>query len=436
MTGSGPGRDTKPVVPQRYPALGDILGEHRRSMPQRTALVCGQHRNSWAETDDRVHRVAAAMANAGVGRGDRVLWLGQNSHRLLETLFAAARLGAILCPAGWRLGADDIAFLVDDVEPSLVLYQDATIRTARSGSGFAGTWIRVDGPDSEYEQWLASAGQPCHLPEVSAAEPVLLIYPPEPAGKPNGVLLSHRAWVAQNLVTAWVQGTGADDVFLCAEPLSHLETLRQVLSTVQLGGCTVIAPPDDPELLCRLIDQERCTQAVLDSPTIAALTKVNHSRQYDLSRLRAMPGPPDWNAMVTVDVRPLRAGYAQTELAGPVMFTETARPGVGSAGRVSAIAVIDVVDPDGNPVPVGQVGELTVRGPMVMNGYHRRPEINAHRLRDNWYHTGDLARREQDGTHTIVGPMARIAAGAAGIRQPAAPTHEQSGNDAWAATTR
>jgi acyl-CoA synthetase (AMP-forming)/AMP-acid ligase II len=401
--------------PQRHPTLSDILTEHRRSMPQRTALVCGTYRGTWAQTDERVSRAAAAMAGAGVGAGDRVLWLGQNCHRLLEALLACARLGAVLCPANWRLSAEELAFVFDDVEPSLVLWQVAEIggkvRALRSARPrYRCPWVQVDGADgsAEYERWLAPAGPAPQWPDVDAAEPVVMIYTAAHEGRPNGALLSHRAWVLQNLVTAWVQGTGADDVFLCSGPLFHVGTLRHALSTLQLGGCNVVARRVDAGLLCRLIEQERCTGAFLERPTIEQMVKVNSGGSYDLSSLRTAPGLPEWNAMVTTQVRPLRNGYGQTELAGLVTFAETAGPGTGAAGRASPIAVIDIVDPEGRSLPAGEVGELVVRGPMVMNGYHRRPEINALRQRGGWHHTTDLARREADGTLTFVGPMTRI----------------------------
>src|SRR5215510_2419707 len=90
--------------------LGDVLREHRRSWPGRTAIVCGARRCSYPELDERVTRLANALSGRGVRQGERVLWLGQNCHRLLETLLAAAKLGATLCPVNWRSSADELAF--------------------------------------------------------------------------------------------------------------------------------------------------------------------------------------------------------------------------------------------------------------------------------------------------------------------------------------
>ncbi|HLG92699.1 MAG TPA: AMP-binding protein, partial [Acidimicrobiales bacterium] len=90
-------------------SLGDVLREHRRSHPQKTALVCGSSRLSYPEMDERVNRLANALAQVGLSSGDRILWLGQNCHRVLEGLLAAAKLGAVFCPVSWRQSAEELA---------------------------------------------------------------------------------------------------------------------------------------------------------------------------------------------------------------------------------------------------------------------------------------------------------------------------------------
>src|SRR5919197_2510156 len=101
--------------------LGDVLSEHRRGRPLETAVVDGDVRLTYPELDDRVNRLANALAVDGVGAGERVLWLGQNSFRVLELLLACARLGAVCCPANWRQSADEIAFVLTDLEPQVVV---------------------------------------------------------------------------------------------------------------------------------------------------------------------------------------------------------------------------------------------------------------------------------------------------------------------------
>ncbi len=133
--------------------LGDLLREHRRSWPLATAVVDGDTRLTYPELDDRVNRLANALAAEGVGAGDRLLWLGQNSHRVLESLLATAKLGAVLCVANWRQSAAELRFVLGDLEPAAVLWQPldgvADVRDAAEKA----RWI-ADG--DEYEAFLAS----------------------------------------------------------------------------------------------------------------------------------------------------------------------------------------------------------------------------------------------------------------------------------------
>jgi long-chain acyl-CoA synthetase len=209
-------------------------------------------------------------------------------------------------------------------------------------------------------------------------------------------------------------------VYLNSGPLFHVGTFKATLATFFAGGTNVFTPRVDPEELCRLVSVHRCTGAFLQPPTVDAMVEANREGRFDLSSLRAKPGPPEWNAMVTVDDRPLpRSGYGQTELAGVVTYVDPARPGRGTAGRPGPLARVEILGPDGDVLPPGTVGEIVVRGPMVMAGYHRRPDLSAARRRGGWHHTGDLGRREADGSLTFVGPMTRIIKSAAENVYPA-----------------
>jgi acyl-CoA synthetase (AMP-forming)/AMP-acid ligase II len=123
--------------------LGDVLGEHRRGRPQGTAVVDGEVRLTYPELDDRVNRLAGALAADGVGTGGRVLWLGQNSFRVLELLLACGRLGAIFCPANWRQSADELAYVLDDLTPAVVVWEESeAVEKARGQVSLDARWVR------------------------------------------------------------------------------------------------------------------------------------------------------------------------------------------------------------------------------------------------------------------------------------------------------
>ena len=383
--------------------LGDVLREHALARRSSEATVCGALRLTWAQLDERVDALAAALAREGVGAGDRVLWIGQNCHRLLELLIAAGRLGAALCPANWRLGAAELAAAVDDLEPRVVVWQQAEIgervAAARQSStaAAAATWVRHDaeGPGS-YEALLAEDG-PAPRPEAGAVDPdtpVLILYTAAFDGRPNGALLSHRALLVQALLSIGAGVADPTSVYLNCGPLFHVGTFKATLATLVAGGVNVFTPRADAGEICRLVDAERCTAAFLQPVTTEAIAQLNRDGRYDLSSLRPRPA--------------IRSGYGQTELAGVVTVLDPARPSTGSAGRPVALARVEVLGTTGAPVAPGEIGEIAVRGPMVMSGYHRRPELTAMRRAGGWHHTGDLGRREADGSLSFVGPMTRI----------------------------
>jgi acyl-CoA synthetase (AMP-forming)/AMP-acid ligase II len=410
-------------------ALGDVLREHAIGWPAATALVCGDQRLSWAQLDERVDRLAGSLTGLGLRAGDRVLWLGQNCHRVLELLLAAGRLGAALCPVNWRQSPGELAFVIDDLEPRVVVWQGNEIgervaqARALANCSTAARWVRHDGAGLDsYEALIEAgpAGDGVLADTVDPEAPVLILYTAAFEGRPNGALLAHRALQAQGHIGMLLGLASRSDVYLNSGPLFHVGTFRMTVSVLMAGGTNVFTPRVDADELCRLIAAEGCTGAFLQPPTIGQIVALNRDGRYNLSTLRAKPGPPEWNAMVSVEGRQgPSSGYGQTELAGAVTYVDPGRPCLGKAGRPGPLARVEVVDPTGRRLPPGEVGELVVRGPMVMCGYHRRPELTDARGRGGWHHTGDLGRREADGSLSFVAPMTRIIKSAAENIYPA-----------------
>ena len=398
--------------------LGDVLREHRRSYPTQTALVCGDERFTYLEMDDRVNRLASALAASGLGEGDRILWLGQNCHRVLELLLAAAKIGAAFCPSNWRQSAQEFAFVIDDSDPRLVVWQEEEIgdvvREARELAGAKATWLQHDG--GEYEAFLAGGDAADDERYVDPSSPVLEMYTAAFTGSPNGALLSHTAVTTQNLLMAMLQQVDASYTYLNAGPLFHVATLMTTLATFHMGGTNVFTRRVDAEELCRLIEAERCTGAFVVGPTINQILELNSDGKYDLKSLRTFGGKPEWNEMITVDQSPWGrhpAGYGQTEVMGMLTFNAIGGKAAGAHGRPSPMVQVRIVDPDGNEVAPGETGEIVARGPAVMNGYLNRDDLNAARQAGGWHHTNDLGKREPDGSITFIGPKTRIVKSAA-----------------------
>jgi long-chain acyl-CoA synthetase len=407
--------------------LVGVARAHARSTPGALALVDGEDRLTWSQLERRTDRLAPALRALGVGRGDRVLWLGQNSFRIVELLLACGRLGAMLCPVNWRQSAAELDAVVRDLEPRVVVWQEEEIGDlARATEPGGARWIRHDGADSEYEA-LVDAATPDPALDL-ADEPVdpdaavLLVYTAAFAGRPNAAMLSHRALITQALVMGPLMGYDAATGFLNSGPMFHLGTLMSTFAAFVVGGLNAFLRRVDADELCALVERDRLTHAFILGPTVEQVVAANADGRYDLSSLRIMGGPAGYRAMTTPDPSAWAGapgGYGQTETTGMVTFNALGVGGTGTHGRTSPVVDLRIVDPDDREVPTGETGEIVVRGATVMNGYWRRPELNAQRSRHGWHHTNDLGRREADGTVSFVGPKTRMIKSAAENIYPA-----------------
>jgi acyl-CoA synthetase (AMP-forming)/AMP-acid ligase II len=405
--------------------FSSVLAEHWRRWPQSLAVVDGDVRLTYPQLDNRVSQAAAALAAEGVAAGDRILWLGQNSFRLLEVLLAASRLGAMCCPANWRASAEEIAFVVDDLDPRVVIWQEEEIgdrvRAGRDLATAAARWIQHD--DGSYDalvETYAAAEPDDRAPATD--DTLLLLYTAAFGGRPGAAMLGERALLTQAALWTDVADVDARFVFLNCGAMFHIANWWWTLATLLAGGTNVFTRRVDADELCRLIATERCTGAHVLGPTFEQLLDAQQRGGYDISSLRASRSGSAWDGLTARDTsawgrRP--GGYGQTELVGMVTWNLLGPDALGLHGRSSPLMQVRVADPDDRELPPGEVGEIVARGPMVMNGYWNRPEENDRRFRNGWHHTNDLGRREVDGSITFIGPATRLIKSAAENIYPA-----------------
>jgi len=395
----------------RQHGLGDVLREHRRSRPKMIAAVDGDMRLTFVELDSRVNRLVHALRAQGIGSGERILWIGQNSFRVLEILLAAAKLGAIFCPANWRMSAEETIRVIDDLDPQVVFWQELEVgEEARKAVGLhRGTrpWIQHDGVgEGSYEHFVA--GHPDHDDDmrVDLATPVLALYTAAFDGYPKAALLSHQAILCQGLTSGYGFAIDETSVYLNSGPLFHLGTLNTTLAVFLFGGCNVFVRRVDAAEMLEVIQRERVSHAFIPKPTHEQIRELNAGGSYDLSSLWPTAGADigEWRHPQVMPVHApftKRLGiYGQTETTGWMVMGWLG----GEGSRPSPMAQVRIVDDEGNELAPGEVGEIVVRGPLVMTGYYGADEENARRTRDGWHHTCDLGKRLDDGSIVFIGP--------------------------------
>ncbi|MFG3621340.1 AMP-binding protein [Nocardia sp. NPDC047654] len=401
--------------PVGWTSLGDVLREHRRSRGSMTALVDGKVRLDYVTLDDRVTQWANVLSERGVGAGERVLWIGQNSFRLLETLLACAKLGALLVPVNWRQSAAELAAVIDDVNAAVVLWQKRDIgelvERAHALATTDAEWIQHDSVAADgYEAVLATGSTVDAEKPIDPDLSVLGIYTAAFGGRPHAAALSHRATLIEGLVIARIAEISDETVFLNSGPLFHLGTLMTTLATFLLGGTNVVVARTEAEEMCEVIDREKCNRAFIMAPTVEAMREANQNGRWDLRSLWPDPDPATWT-MCTPSANPTSGragGYGQSEVTGLITSYGLGSKADSIYGRTTPLGQVRIVDAAGVEVPTGETGEIICRGPVVMNGYLNRDELNAERRLNGWHRTGDLGRREKDGSITFVGPMMKM----------------------------
>lgn len=395
----------------RQHTLGDTLREQARSRPQMPAAIDGDVRLTYLQLDRRVNQLAAALRGHGVTQGSRMLWMAQNSFRLLELLLAAAKLGAVVCPANWRVSQAEGKMVLEDFDPCVVFWQGGEVgelsQSLRQSDSAKRLWIQQDSLSANegYEALLAGQSTADVDVEIDGDLPLLAVYTAAFDGRPNAALLSHTTLLLQGLISMQGQLVDEKSVYLASGPMFHVGVMMGVLGTFIAGGCNIFVARVQAAELLALIANEKASHGYIAQPTIEQMRALNADGRHDLSSLFAKPDMSDWRMpLVMPAAAPLMktmGGYGQTEIGGLSVMVWL---GGSGAGRPSPFVQVKVVDGNGEECPPGQTGEIVVRGAMVMCGYHNRPEENAARTDLGWHRTHDLGLRKEDGSLVFVGP--------------------------------
>jgi len=390
------------------------LAHHARQTPDKLAcLDLGSGlRLSYRQLEGCVARCAAWLeARLGAPAGERVAALARNRMDLLALQFACAQVGAIFQPLNWRLPGPELAILVEDAAPSLLIYE-AEFAPALDALARFEALQRVEFDDFVAQ---AAAAAPKTKPPPSVDEaPATLLYTSGTTGRPKGAMISERNARACAENFAAVARVGPDTVFLCDMPLFHTVGLYAVCrTTLHAGGTLVISPRFEAgETLRRLADPALGITHYFCVPQMAQMLR--QAPGFDpaaLARLTALctGGAPIPAAVIhrwVDDGVMIIDGYGMTEcgtvLGMPVGDLDLVRRKAGSAGRPAPGVQVRIVAPDGGDVADGEVGELWLKGPNVTTGYWRRPEATAETFCEGWLKTGDAARRDADGFYALV----------------------------------
>jgi len=401
--------------------LPDIPKYWATHRPNKVALIEETASRTYAQLEEASNRLANRLIRDGLKRGSPIGFLGKNAIEVFEIWFGAAKAGCALAAFNWRCSVDELVGILDDAQAPLVFVSAEFLDTmtqvksrckkpfeivsfdARSG---AGEGLRA---------WLKDA--PTTNPNLSHAptDTILLSYTSGTTGQPKGAVATAEAFSYSFLCGALEPAMAwrDDDIMLMSMPNFHLAGSWVSIAAFYHGATLSILPAFDPAAFIEVLRRDRATIAPIVPAAIQFLLNLPNVGPADFESLRTViyfgsPISPDLarRAIATFGCE-FHQFYGATEAWFLTILHHREHIGdhparLASCGIPLPLVSIRVADAAGADIGPGAIGEVLVRSPMMFAGYWNKPNATAEALRDGWYHTGDLARRDEDGFLYIV----------------------------------
>ncbi len=399
-------------------------------VPERTAIVFDGDHISFETLQERVNRLANAMSELGIGKGDRVAAMQTNCHHLIELYFASAQLDAIYVPINFRAKEDELATMLGIARPDLLFLGERYLPLVPAdGSLTAERIVMLDAPATNggyaYDDLLANADpDQLHFPEDDEEATTVIMFTSGTTSVPKGAQLTHDSFATFLLTNVEPADPDVEETNLLTVPMYHVAGLQGALAAIFGGRTLVVMPQFDPEGWMSLVSEHRADRAMLVPTMLKMVMDHPNFSDFDLSSLSVitygaapMPLPVIRQAIDRFPGTRFINAFGQTETASTITMlppddhdlTGTAEEVETKLRRLTSIGLplddveVMIVTEDGDPVGGGEVGEIVARGPRMMTGYWGQEDATRDTLKGGWLYTGDLAWQDEDGYIYLAG---------------------------------
>jgi len=399
--------------------IGDWIKKWSFLQPNKRALIFEDHPFTYQEINLRTNQLCHFLLERGVQKGDRVSVLLYNCHQYIEIFFALSKIGAILVPLNWRLAGPELEFIIKDSGARMIIFEpefEEIITSIRPHLNISnGDFISVGSPcpdwANDYEKTLVD--YPVHEPNLKTSvgdeDPHILMYTSGTTGIPKGAILSHRKTFFNALNADIFYSLTSKDTMIVSRPMFHSGGLLvEAAPILYKGGTLLLKKRFRSHEILDAVQKYRVTLLELPATLYQFILRECDLTQYDLSSIRSFftGGERVPKAMLKEYYRKgitISQIFGQTE-ASTITFLspDDAVLKIGSVGLPVFYGEVRIVDKTGKEVSPGEVGEIIIKGPTLMSGYWKQPELTAETIRDGWLYTGDLARTDEEGYVYII----------------------------------
>lgn len=392
--------------------IGETLKKATQMWGEKAAVICGERRLSFSELYERMNRLSNGMKDLGIKQGDRVALILTNSIQFEESYLATLNLGGIAMPIDIRTKAQELRDILSDAGTAALITTNQFIQLAEEISKELDSIknIIVSGYEGDkfvsYEK-LITKGAPEEIKvDIKGEDEALYLYTSGTTGRPKGVVLTfdHLDLFPESIENAL--NTTEKDVMGVLLPMSHISGPIYCNISIVQGMTMVIFEQLSPDSILGAIERHGVTWTHAVPPIFQMILKSPNIQKFDTKSLRfvAMMGmsvPPEMMRAFGEKFPHTKViqGYGLTETSPLLTLTylEDAEKKVDSIGRAVPRAEVAIMDEKGALLLVGEVGEIVAKGPQIMKGYHKQPELTAEVIRDGWFHTGDIGKYDEDG---------------------------------------
>jgi len=404
--------------------VADWITRWAKIQPEKIAIISENTPYSYREINSNINRISHFFLNLGVKKGDRVALLLRNSRQYIEMFFAISRIGAIMVALNWRLALPELEFIIRDSGADVIVFDYEFMENAEElrktlpvkthVACLAGEeTVKQETPSWAIDYIDQIRCFPETKPDLPLSsgddDPHILMYTSGTTGLPKGAVLSHRKTFFNVLNASIYYDIVKADIGIVARPLFHSGGLIVELAPIiYRGGTIIIQKRFTPENILKAIEKYKVTLLELPATVYSFILNECKIENYDLSSLKCC-----FTGGERVPVALLQAyaekGFILSQVYGlteaSTLFwlpMENAIEKMGSVGQPIMHSEVNIVDEQGISVKNGEIGEVVVKGPIVMNGYWNRDDLTDEVIKDGWFHTGDLARIDEDGYVYIV----------------------------------
>jgi long-chain acyl-CoA synthetase len=390
--------------------LASLLTESAERAPESPAIRLGEVELSYGELDERSARLATLLREKGVEEGDRIGVMLPNVPDFPVAYYGVLRAGAVVVPMNVLLKRREIAFYLEDSGAELLLAWHGFAEEARDGAADAGAEM-IEVEPAAFASLLAAHEPTPGLVDTAEDDTAVILYTSGTTGKPKGAELTHtNLFRNADVSSRTTSEIGQGDVVLGALPLFH--SFGQTVSmnaSLKVGACLTLVPRFDPGEALETMQRDGVTHFYGVPTMYGALLHHPERENFDTSALRiCITG----GASMPVEVlrgfedafgAKVMEGYGLSETSPVACSNHPDRERkAGSIGTPIEGVEMQLVDEDDNPVAQGEVGEVVIRGHNIMKGYWQRPDATKEAMRGGWFHSGDMARTDEDGYFYIV----------------------------------